>query len=74
MYAVHGDRSVETTVYRTALYIASVHITFHVEMDGIATKAARLSRVCNLDVIEMSHRNTLKNLEGKNVKYLFIVY
>ena len=59
MYTVHGDRSVETAVYRTALHIAAVHIALHVEMDGVATKTERLARVRHLDMVEMRHSQSL---------------
>lgn len=59
MYTVHCDRSIETTVYRTTLHIATINIAFHVEMDRVATEAERLSRVRDLNVIKMRYSQSL---------------
>ena len=59
MYTMHCDRSVETTVYRTALHIAFADVSFDMEMDGVATEAERLARVCHFNVVEMCNSKSL---------------
>ena len=59
MYTVHCDSSIETTVYRTTLHIATINIALHVEVDWVAAETERLTRVGDLNMVEMCNSQSL---------------
>ena len=50
--AVHGDAAVEGVVHRAVADVAPVHGADQVEVDRVAAKAERLSRLSHFDVFD----------------------
>ena len=58
---MHCDCTIETSMNGASFDVRLTDITFHMEMNWVAPKAERLTRISDLDVVEMSDSKPLKS-------------
>ena len=73
MDVMHGDGSVETAMDCTTLDVRLADVTFHVEMNWVATEAERLPRVRDLNVIEVCHCKALSCFFGERREWWIFI-
>ena len=55
VYTVHGDCTIKTVMYGAPLHVRPLHVSIHVEVNGVPPQAERLPTMFHLHVWEVSN-------------------